>query len=210
MRFGGAGKWGFFESAILILILILILIFFFCFISMKKSSPFIWDIIYFCTMDGFFRILEKTSSVLICTRLKTFYTRLYNRFRESGWGDVERIEKTFFVPQISLYLFIFLSFLVAQIICKQANLPLIGNSWNWTTILVVPMTIFYFRTARSLSKKILGQEYFHPIFFLYISAIWRLDFAPACKLELFSFIGLIPDTSHIASQFFQSAKNLNL
>ena len=38
-------------------------------ISMKTSSPFIWGIIYFCTMDGFFRILEKTSSELICTRL---------------------------------------------------------------------------------------------------------------------------------------------
>ena len=41
----------------------------FCIISMKTSSPFIWGIIYFCTMDGFFRILEKTSSELICTRL---------------------------------------------------------------------------------------------------------------------------------------------
>jgi hypothetical protein len=43
--------------------------FFFGFISMKTSSPFIWGIIYFCTMDGFFRILEKISSELICTRL---------------------------------------------------------------------------------------------------------------------------------------------
>ena len=42
---------------------------FFCFISIKTSSPFIWGIIYFCTMDGFFRILEKTSSELKCTRL---------------------------------------------------------------------------------------------------------------------------------------------
>ena len=38
-------------------------------ISMKTSSPFIWGLIYFCTMDGFFRIFEKTSSELICTRL---------------------------------------------------------------------------------------------------------------------------------------------
>ena len=61
---------------------------------------------------------------------------------------------------------LFIHFLsVTQITCKQANYPLIGNSCIWTTILVVPMTIFYFRTARSLSKKILGQEYFHPIFF---------------------------------------------
>ena len=41
----------------------------FCFISMKTSSSFIWGIIYFCTMDGFFGILEKTSSELICTGL---------------------------------------------------------------------------------------------------------------------------------------------
>jgi hypothetical protein len=60
LRIGGAGKWGFFESAILN---------FFCFISMKTSSPCIWGIIYFYTMDGFFRILEKTSSELICSRL---------------------------------------------------------------------------------------------------------------------------------------------
>ena len=42
---------------------------FFCFILMKTSSPFIWGIIYFYNMDGSFRILEKTSSELICTRL---------------------------------------------------------------------------------------------------------------------------------------------
>ena len=41
----------------------------FCFISMKTSSLFIWDIIYFCNISGFFRILEKTLSELICTRL---------------------------------------------------------------------------------------------------------------------------------------------
>ena len=32
-------------------------------------KAFIWGIIHFCTMDGFFRILENTSSELICTRL---------------------------------------------------------------------------------------------------------------------------------------------
>ena len=46
---------------------------FFCFISMKTSSPFIWGIIYFCNMDGFFRILKKTSFQLICTRLYVFF-----------------------------------------------------------------------------------------------------------------------------------------
>ena len=39
------------------------------FISMKISSTFIWGIIYFCTMDGFSRILEKKLSELLCTRL---------------------------------------------------------------------------------------------------------------------------------------------
>ena len=39
----------------------------FFFASLKTSSPFIWGIIYFCTLDGFFRILEKTSSELMHT-----------------------------------------------------------------------------------------------------------------------------------------------
>ena len=69
LRIGGAGKWGLFEPAILNF-------FFFrkkkiCFIPKKMSSPFIWGIIFFCTIDGFFRILEKTSSELICYPLKT-------------------------------------------------------------------------------------------------------------------------------------------
>ena len=42
---------------------------FFCFIWKKTSSSFIWGIIFFCSMDGFFRILEKRQSELICTRL---------------------------------------------------------------------------------------------------------------------------------------------
>ena len=69
MRIGGAGNefflsrqfWFFFQD------------FFLFFISMKRSSPFIWGIIYFCNMDGFFRILEKTSFQLICTRLYVFF-----------------------------------------------------------------------------------------------------------------------------------------
>ena len=42
---------------------------------MKTSSPFI----YFCTMDGFFRILEKTSSELICTQLKHFIEKIHKK-----------------------------------------------------------------------------------------------------------------------------------
>ena len=68
LRIGGAGKWPFFFRRPF-------WIFFFkkkkknCFNSMKRPKAFIWGIIYFCTTDGFFRILEKTSSELICTRL---------------------------------------------------------------------------------------------------------------------------------------------
>ena len=43
--------------------------FFFCFTLLKRPKAFIWGIIFFCTMDGFFRILEKTASELICTQL---------------------------------------------------------------------------------------------------------------------------------------------
>ena len=35
----------------------------------EKSSSFIWGNIFFCTMDGFSRILEKKLCHLLCTRL---------------------------------------------------------------------------------------------------------------------------------------------
>ena len=35
----------------------------------EKSSPFLWGIFFFCTMDGFSRILENKLSELLCTRL---------------------------------------------------------------------------------------------------------------------------------------------
>ena len=40
---------------------------------MKRVKAFIWGIIHFCTKDGFFRILEKTSFQLICTQLYLTY-----------------------------------------------------------------------------------------------------------------------------------------
>ena len=43
--------------------------FFFSSSQCKISSSFIWSIIFFCTMNGFFRILQKRLSNLICTRL---------------------------------------------------------------------------------------------------------------------------------------------
>ena len=41
----------------------------FLFFSMKINMAFTWGSIYFCTMDGFFRILKKALSELICTQL---------------------------------------------------------------------------------------------------------------------------------------------
>ena len=58
LRIGGAGKWAFFSRP-----------FWICFFPMTKTLVFIWGIIFFCTMDGFFRILEKRLSELICTWL---------------------------------------------------------------------------------------------------------------------------------------------
>ena len=68
LRIGGAGKWGFFKAAIL---KFLSRPFWFFFLPhlCEKSSHFIWGIIFFCTMDGFFKILKKISSKLICTQL---------------------------------------------------------------------------------------------------------------------------------------------
>ena len=60
MRFFWGGHFEFFKSAILN--------FFLPHLS-EKPSPFIWGIIFFCTMDGFSRILEKKLSELLCTRL---------------------------------------------------------------------------------------------------------------------------------------------
>ena len=64
MRIGGAEKWHFLAFWLLGFSKKIVLFF-----SMQISLAFIWGIIHFCTMDGFFRILEKTSFQLICTRL---------------------------------------------------------------------------------------------------------------------------------------------
>ena len=65
--------------------------FFFCFISMKTSSPFIWGIIFFCTMVGFFRMCEKTSSELICTRLSVHWLSVFVKFL-TGFGRIVNME----------------------------------------------------------------------------------------------------------------------
>ena len=67
LRIGGAGKRGFFEAAILNFLSRPF--WFFLLHLCEKSSPFIWGIIFFCTMDGSSRILKKTSFQFFCTRL---------------------------------------------------------------------------------------------------------------------------------------------
>ena len=51
--------------------------------TLKRPKAFIWlwGITYFCTMGGFFRILEKTSSELICTRLYFNQSQQINLFQ---------------------------------------------------------------------------------------------------------------------------------
>ena len=68
LRSCGAGKWHFFGFGLLGFSKKNC-----CFFPMKISLAFIWGIIYSCTIDGFFRILEKTSSELICIRLYIFF-----------------------------------------------------------------------------------------------------------------------------------------
>ena len=63
-RIGRARKWHFF-----CLLLLGFSISLFLFFPMKISLAFIRGIIYFCTSDGFFRILYKTWFELKCTRL---------------------------------------------------------------------------------------------------------------------------------------------
>ena len=67
-RIGGAGKWVFFDAAILNF-LSRPFWFFFLLHLCEKSSPFIWGIIFFCTMNSSSRILKKTSFQFFCTRL---------------------------------------------------------------------------------------------------------------------------------------------
>ena len=64
---------------------------------LKKSSPFIWGIIFLCTMNGFFRILEKRLSELICPRLYISQSSRISWF-VSRW---EYVKKVFFEVQES-------------------------------------------------------------------------------------------------------------
>ena len=53
-------------------------IFFLMFISNEKNLGFHMNYHFFCTMNGFFRILEKRLSELICTRQYVFTLYFYN------------------------------------------------------------------------------------------------------------------------------------
>ena len=79
MRFFWDGHFEFFESAILN---------FFLLHFSEKRSPFIRGIIFFCTMDGFSRILEKKLSELLCTRL--YFQRILV-FHKYSWYDSGKV-----------------------------------------------------------------------------------------------------------------------
>ena len=107
LRIGEAGKWDFLRRQFWI---------FFLLHLSEKSSPFIWGIIFFCTMDHFFRILEKKLSELLCTRLYTnmyyFATPWYDYFRlkYSGMYNSTFFSKvsailTFFIRKLRQYVF---------------------------------------------------------------------------------------------------------
>ena len=81
---GGAGKWHFFWYLVFGYWVFQKKIFF-CFFPMKITLAFIWCIIYSCTMDGFFRILIKTSSELICTQL---YMGLYKAIKCNPYSEI--------------------------------------------------------------------------------------------------------------------------
>ena len=89
---------------------------FFCFISVKTSSPFIRGIIYFCTMDGFFRILEKTSSELICTQLyinltvHNIFNVLCGRVKNAGIKSYRQCNGDQFWPKIAKLRYVISSF----------------------------------------------------------------------------------------------------
>ena len=58
---------------------------FLCVFPLEISLAFIWGTIYFCTMEGFFTILEKTSSGLICTRLYKSSSYISSRVKDWNW-----------------------------------------------------------------------------------------------------------------------------
>ena len=117
--------------------------FFFCFISMKTSSPFIWGIIYFCTMDGSFRILEKTSSELICTRLYTHYGTSLTQLAFELW-----IKNLWFCV-------IFRIFLIFHLIKTEEYLAKNLLYWDssdflivWTNCFALRSVLLYFKRKR--------------------------------------------------------------
>ena len=121
---------------------------FFCFISMKTSSPFIWGIIYICTMDGFFRILEKTSSELICTR--QYLECRWNKAR-FGNGHWERFQ----LPvQISSHHSSSAKFRkqTRAIKCKRVTPQHLGPNWFWIQISSRHLSFVKFRKQTHAMK----------------------------------------------------------
>ena len=80
---------------------------------LKTSSPCIWGIIYFCNTNGFFRILEKTSSELIFTQL---YVTL-DKIRSNQIIEIHQLIKTLAMVQKHLVVW-----LVSIQSCFQARM----------------------------------------------------------------------------------------
>ena len=78
---------------------------FFCFFVCKKPRRFIWGSIYSCTMDGFFRILKKAVSELICTRLyiNARQIHIFSKISNAWWRSFPRFVNWTLMPCPSFY-----------------------------------------------------------------------------------------------------------
>ena len=119
MRFFWGGHFEFSKSAILN---------FFLLHLCEKSSPFIWGIIFLCTMDGFFRILKKTSFQLFCIRLYVAFDRpsycLY--FHSSVYWSLCMI---IFFQILSVIIWCLDSYFTISIV--RSNVGIVFNTYNY-------------------------------------------------------------------------------
>ena len=121
---GGAWKWHF------------VLVFrFLKKFSMKITLTFIWAIVYFCTMDGFFRILNKALSKLTCTwlyfdflprRLYYWYSRHIHKQNPLLWPCVLKVvytkkENAFLTYSVGFYIQSFVTIGIKSLQSVRSN-----------------------------------------------------------------------------------------
>ena len=63
----------------------------------EKCSPFLWGIIFLCTMDGFSRILEKKLSKVLCTRLYVCTYKSHIIYLYTYWDLWSIVEYLYFI-----------------------------------------------------------------------------------------------------------------